>query len=73
MVVLLPARPNSGKDDTLGELAVLAEADAGHGRFLACAIYSRDEEASRPVYVHAKVGIVDDLWLTVGSCNLNDH
>jgi phosphatidylserine/phosphatidylglycerophosphate/cardiolipin synthase-like enzyme len=23
--------------------------------------------------VHAKVGIVDDAWLTVGSANLNDH
>ena len=26
-----------------------------------------------PVYVHAKVGIVDDRWLTVGSANLNEH
>jgi phosphatidylserine/phosphatidylglycerophosphate/cardiolipin synthase-like enzyme len=25
------------------------------------------------VYVHAKVGIVDDRWLTVGSANLNEH
>jgi phosphatidylserine/phosphatidylglycerophosphate/cardiolipin synthase-like enzyme len=25
------------------------------------------------VYVHAKVGIVDDVWLTVGSANLNSH
>jgi phosphatidylserine/phosphatidylglycerophosphate/cardiolipin synthase-like enzyme len=25
------------------------------------------------VYVHAKVGIVDDAWLTVGSANLNEH
>jgi phosphatidylserine/phosphatidylglycerophosphate/cardiolipin synthase-like enzyme len=24
-------------------------------------------------YVHAKVGIVDDRWLTVGSANLNAH
>jgi phosphatidylserine/phosphatidylglycerophosphate/cardiolipin synthase-like enzyme len=23
--------------------------------------------------VHAKVGIVDDRWLTVGSANLNEH
>jgi phosphatidylserine/phosphatidylglycerophosphate/cardiolipin synthase-like enzyme len=27
----------------------------------------------RPVYVHAKVGIVDDRWLTVGSANLNSR
>ncbi len=25
------------------------------------------------VYVHAKVGIVDDRWLTLGSANLNGH
>ena len=29
--------------------------------------------ALRRVYVHAKVGIVDDRWLTVGSANLNEH
>ena len=29
--------------------------------------------AGRPVYVHAKVGIVDDRWLTLGSANLNEH
>ena len=29
--------------------------------------------ARRPVYVHAKVGIVDDRWLTIGSANLNEH
>jgi phosphatidylserine/phosphatidylglycerophosphate/cardiolipin synthase-like enzyme len=23
--------------------------------------------------VHAKIGIVDDRWLTIGSANLNDH
>jgi phosphatidylserine/phosphatidylglycerophosphate/cardiolipin synthase-like enzyme len=73
MVVLLPARPKSGKDDTLGQLAMLVEADNGRGHFLACSIHSHDVEISRPVYVHAKLGIVDDEWLTVGSCNLNDH
>ncbi|MGZ6652255.1 MAG: phospholipase D-like domain-containing protein, partial [Solirubrobacteraceae bacterium] len=28
---------------------------------------------SGPLYVHAKIGIVDDTWLTVGSANLNEH
>jgi phosphatidylserine/phosphatidylglycerophosphate/cardiolipin synthase-like enzyme len=23
--------------------------------------------------VHAKIGIVDDAWLTLGSANLNEH
>ena len=26
-----------------------------------------------PIYVHAKVGIIDDRWLIVGSANLNAH
>jgi phosphatidylserine/phosphatidylglycerophosphate/cardiolipin synthase-like enzyme len=25
------------------------------------------------VYVHAKVCVIDDAWLTVGSANLNEH
>ena len=25
------------------------------------------------IYVHAKIGIVDDTWLTLGSANLNEH
>jgi phosphatidylserine/phosphatidylglycerophosphate/cardiolipin synthase-like enzyme len=27
----------------------------------------------RPIYVHAKVAIIDDEWLTVGSANLNNR
>jgi len=52
---------------------VLADADAGAGRFLACALYSRNGAAREPIYVHAKIGIVDDRWLTIGSANLNEH
>ena len=26
-----------------------------------------------PLYVHAKIGIVDDEWLAIGSANLNEH
>ena len=74
LVVLLPARPKSGADDTRGQLGVLAEADAGAGRLLACTLYQRgDDEAAEPVYVHAKIGVVDDEWLTIGSANLNEH
>ncbi len=25
------------------------------------------------MYVHAKIGIVDDRWFTIGSANLNEH
>jgi phosphatidylserine/phosphatidylglycerophosphate/cardiolipin synthase-like enzyme len=72
LLVLLPVKPNNGKEDTRGQLGVLAEADDGRGRFLACTL-SQTGPAAEPVYVHAKVGVVDDRWLTVGSANLNEH
>jgi len=72
LVVVLPARPNDGADDTRGQLGVLAAADDGAGRFLACTLRQRGEPR-RWVYVHAKIGIVDDEWLTLGSANLNEH
>jgi phosphatidylserine/phosphatidylglycerophosphate/cardiolipin synthase-like enzyme len=62
-----------GRDDTKGQLAVLAEADDGRGRLVPCGIYSREGSAALPVYVHAKVGIVDDRWMSIGSANLNEH
>jgi phosphatidylserine/phosphatidylglycerophosphate/cardiolipin synthase-like enzyme len=72
LLVLLPAKPNNGNDDTRGQLGLLVRADGGAGRFLACTLYQAGEEAC-PIYVHAKVAIVDDAWLTVGSANLNEH
>ena len=32
-----------------------------------------DGEHYRPIYIHAKVAIVDDLWTTIGSANLNNR
>ena len=52
---------------------MLADADGGVGRFLACSLYARNGAESCPIYVHAKIGIVDDRWLTIGSANLNEH
>jgi phosphatidylserine/phosphatidylglycerophosphate/cardiolipin synthase-like enzyme len=73
VVVLLPAKPNNGADTTRGQLGVLADADNGAGRFLATTISARTASLTGPLYVHAKIGIVDDTWLTVGSANLNEH
>ena len=73
IVAVLPARADSGNDDSRGQVGVLAAADAGAGRFLACALYSRDGAVREPIYVHAKIGVVDDRWLTIGSANLNEH
>jgi phosphatidylserine/phosphatidylglycerophosphate/cardiolipin synthase-like enzyme len=73
LLFLLPANPKSGNDDTRGVLAELIDADADNGRILACALYARSGLRVDPVYVHAKVAIVDDRWLTLGSANLNEH
>jgi phosphatidylserine/phosphatidylglycerophosphate/cardiolipin synthase-like enzyme len=73
VVIMLPGKPNTGGDDTRGQLGLLADADGDHGRFLATTIRARSGNTSDRVYVHAKVGIVDDRWLTLGSANLNAH
>jgi len=70
LVVLLPARPNNGADDTRGQLGLLAEADRDQ-RLTACTLFQPGHV--EPVYVHAKIGIVDDRWLCIGSANLNEH
>jgi phosphatidylserine/phosphatidylglycerophosphate/cardiolipin synthase-like enzyme len=75
VVVLLPAKPNNGQDDTRGQIGVLIDADrdgGGANRFLACTLFQPAPHGGS-VYVHAKVGIVDDRWFTVGSANLNGH
>ncbi|MBJ7609856.1 MAG: phospholipase [Candidatus Dormibacteraeota bacterium] len=71
IAIVLPNRPNNGRDDTRGQLAVLLEADR-HDRLLVGTIGPPGRHHP-PVYVHAKVGVVDDAWLTVGSANLNEH
>jgi phosphatidylserine/phosphatidylglycerophosphate/cardiolipin synthase-like enzyme len=72
VLLLLPAKAATGTDDTAGQLGALMEADRDN-RLFASTVYSRAGAESRAVYVHAKLAIVDDRWLTVGSANLNDH
>ncbi len=73
LVIVLPSRANNGQDDTRGQLAVLESADDGEGRLLVATPRSLTGSRDDRLYVHAKVGIVDDRWLTVGSANLNSH
>lgn len=73
IVILLPVKANNGQDDTSGQLGRLVTADGGAGRFLAATIRSLSGKRDDRLYVHAKVGIVDDRWLTIGSANLNAH
>jgi phosphatidylserine/phosphatidylglycerophosphate/cardiolipin synthase-like enzyme len=78
VVALLPARANNGAEDTRGQVGRLIDADDdgdGTKRFLAATIraLSPSHDRADPVYVHAKVAVIDDHWLIVGSANLNAH
>ncbi len=79
IVMVLPARAYSGKWDNDHHVKELQEADQGRNIFSAYAPYASGPSAGsdafsyRAVYVHAKVGIIDDEWFTVGSANLNER
>jgi phosphatidylserine/phosphatidylglycerophosphate/cardiolipin synthase-like enzyme len=73
LVLVLPRKPSNGADTTRGQLGRLLDADDGKNRLIATTLTTQDEDRSAPVYVHAKLGIVDDEWMTVGSANLNEH
>jgi phosphatidylserine/phosphatidylglycerophosphate/cardiolipin synthase-like enzyme len=74
LIVVLPRYPD--QDGRLSEPpnlagrqeAIEAVRQAGDARV---AFYSIENLAGIPVYVHAKVAIVDDVWASVGSDNIN--
>ncbi len=78
--IVLPDHPNVGRaftDSGLERLRQEAPQAAAEGRIQAfCLGTSKSidgEEHYRPIYVHAKVAVIDDLWATVGSGNLNNR
>ncbi len=73
VVLILPRKPSNGSDTTRGQLGRLSDADGDGHRLVASTIHTHDGEHTTQVYVHAKLGIVDDRWITVGSANLNEH
>jgi phosphatidylserine/phosphatidylglycerophosphate/cardiolipin synthase-like enzyme len=80
LAIVLPDHPNVGRvftDAGLQRLRQEAPEAAAEGRIqafcLATATQMDGALAYRPIYVHAKVAIVDDLWATVGSANLNNR
>ena len=75
LVLVLPLKPNNGGDNTRGVLGELVEADADGGRLLACTLFARAGQClpTRKCTSTRKIGIVDDVWLTIGSANLNEH
>ena len=74
VIAVVPRYPDSDGAITqtpglLGQHEVMrACAAAGGERF---AVYDLENHQGTPVYVHAKVVVVDDVWAMVGSDNLN--
>ncbi|MFS0898417.1 phosphatase domain-containing protein [Mycolicibacterium litorale] len=55
----------------MGQLEAMAMVRAAGGDRVQ--IFDIENEEGRPIYVHAKVCIVDDVWAVVGSNNLNNR
>jgi phosphatidylserine/phosphatidylglycerophosphate/cardiolipin synthase-like enzyme len=74
LVVLVPAYPDedgrlSGPANRVSQLRVLSRlAEAGGSRFAA---YNIERSDGVPIYVHAKICVVDDVWMMTGSDNFN--
>jgi phosphatidylserine/phosphatidylglycerophosphate/cardiolipin synthase-like enzyme len=83
VAIVLPDHPNPGRDNadaTLRRLREAAPHAVSEGRLLFfCLGTSTSKEDGegrvdyRPIYVHGKVAIIDDVWATVGSANLNNR
>ena len=73
LVVVVPRFPDedgrvTGPPNRLGQLGVIRQLRAIGGPRVA--VYDLETERF-PIYVHAKVCIIDDVWMTIGSDNLN--
>lgn len=74
VVLLMPAQPDVSLPVPAERRAFLqARATLGaYPNFLLAGIAGMNSDGHRtPVYVHAKLMLVDDEWATVGSCNLH--
>src|SRR5438270_4062427 len=78
--IVLPDHPDPGRgyaDEAIKRLREEAPEAVKERRLvvftLGTSTSKEDGEHYRPIYVHAKVAIVDDLWSTVGSANLNNR
>ncbi|MBG0827683.1 phospholipase [Planomonospora sp. ID67723] len=74
MIIVVPRHPDqdgwlAGPASLIGRADALARLqEAGGDRI---AVYDLENHAGTPVYVHAKVCVVDDVWASVGSDNVN--
>jgi phosphatidylserine/phosphatidylglycerophosphate/cardiolipin synthase-like enzyme len=74
VIAVVPRHPDqdgrwSGPPNRIGQLsAIRLLRDAGGDRF---GVFDLHNPRGVPVYVHAKVCVVDDVWMTCGSDNFN--
>ncbi len=74
LIAVVPRHPDqdgmlTGPPNRIGRMRALDRVyEAGGDRV---AVFDLDNDHARPIYVHAKVFIVDDVWAVVGSDNLN--
>ena len=73
LIAVLPLHPDQAgftmPPNLIGrEVALNMVREAAPGRV---AVYGIENSAGTPIYVHAKVCIVDDVWATTGSDNFN--
>ena len=77
VVLVVPAEPEAWVREARGQpeyAPLFASFDglARHERFTLSGISGVEPSGGRkPVYIHAKLMLVDDSWATIGSCNLH--
>ncbi|MGR4880207.1 phospholipase D family protein [Streptomyces sp. LARHCF249] len=74
LIAVIPSVPEQDGRLTLpmnliGRITALAELRRAGGDRVA--VYGLENPAGTPVYVHAKVCVIDDTWASVGSDNIN--
>jgi phosphatidylserine/phosphatidylglycerophosphate/cardiolipin synthase-like enzyme len=74
VIIVVPRFPDragrlAGAASRAGRDAVLAKLRAAGGSRVA--VYDLENREGTPIYVHAKVCVIDDVWMDVGSDNLN--
>ncbi len=65
----LTGRMNAYQHHLVAELQAMAESSNGKIRFEAFNAFSEN----RPIYIHSKILLVDDRWLSVGSANFSER
>jgi len=74
LIIVVPRFPDkdggfSGPPSRAAQARAIALVKAAGGERVG--VYDVENESGTPVYVHAKVCVIDDVWATVGSDNLN--